>query len=123
MVFGDVNAPPIHAADAVRTEILEWLPKLAAKRGLDLGIRLALFQLLPVTWIPENQYTSREAEARRRMRQRDEQDWPTVALALVLSESRSVSIWTNDKDFSVAGVNTVTTGELLDELRRRSRSL
>lgn len=122
-VFGYVNAPPIHAADAVRNEILEWLPKLAAKRELDLGIRLALCQLLPLKWIPESQYTSREAEARRRMRQRDEQDWPTVALALVLSESRSVSIWTNDKDFSAAGIDTVTTGELLDELRRRSRSL
>jgi len=102
MVFGDVHAPPIHAADAVRNEILEWLPKLAAKRGLDLGPRLALFQLLPVTWVPEG-------------------DWPTVALALVLSESRSVSVWTNDKDFSAAGVDTVTTGALLDEVRRTSR--
>ena len=123
MVFGDVHAPPVHAADAVRHAILEWLPKLAAKRGLDLGLRLALFQLLPMTWVQEKQYMSREAEARRRMRQRDEQDWPTVALALVLSESRSVSIWTNDKDFSAAGIETVTTGELLDELRRRSRNL
>jgi predicted nucleic acid-binding protein len=122
MVFGDVHAPPIRAADAVRNEILEWLPKLAAKRGLDLGLRLALFQLLPVTWVHESQYTSREA-ARRRMRARDEDDWPTVALALVLSESRSVSIWTNDKDFSAAGVDTVTTGALLDELRRTSRRL
>jgi len=123
MVFGDVHAPPIHAADAVRNEILEWLPKLATKRGLDLGLRLALFQLLPVTWVHERRYTSREAEARRRMRERDEEDWPTVALALVLSESRSVSIWTNDKDFGAAGVDTVTTGALLDELRRTSRRL
>ncbi len=120
LAFQDVGTPPVHAADAVRQEVLEWLPKLAAKRRLDLGLRLALFQLLPIRWADETDYRSREAEARRRMRHRDEADWPTVALALVLSESRTVSIWTNDKDFSVAGIETVTTGELLDQLHRRS---
>ena len=120
LVFGDVHAPPIHAADAVRQEVLEWLPKLAAKRGLDLGLLLALFQLLPITWADETEYLRRESEARRRMRQRDEDDWPTVALALALSESRTVSIWTNDKDFSVARIETIPTGELLDQLRQGS---
>lgn len=120
LVFGDVHAPPIHAADAVRRELLEWLPKLAAKRGLDLGLLLALFQLLPITWADKTEYLRQESEARRRMRQRDEDDWPTVALALALSESRTVSIWTNDKDFSVARIETITTGELLDQLRQRS---
>ncbi len=120
LAFGDVSAPPIHAADAVRQEVLDWLPRLAAKRRLDLGLRLALFQLLPIRWADETEYRSREAEARRRMRQRDESDWPTAALALALSESRTVSIWTNDKDFSVAGIQTITTGEPLDRLRRNS---
>lgn len=120
LAFGDVSAPPVHAADAVRQEVLAWLPRLAAKRRLDLGLRLALFQVLPIRWANETEYRSREAEARRRMHQRDESDWPTVALALALSESRTVSIWTNDKDFSVAGIQAITTGELLDHLRRRS---
>ena len=53
---------------------------------------------------------------------RDEDDWPTVALALALAASRTVGIWTNDKDFSIAGIDTVTTGELLDALRRTSRA-
>ena len=120
LAFGDAGTPPVHAADAVRREVLEWLPKLAAKRGLDLGLLLALFQLLPITWTDEAHYRPREKEARRRMRKRDEDDWPSVALALALAESQSVSIWTNDKDLSVAGVDTLTTGELLDALRRRS---
>ncbi len=119
LVFGDDGTPPVYAADAVRQEILEWLPRLAAKRRLDLALLLALFQLLPITWADETEYQPHEIEARRRVSQRDEDDWPTVALALVLSESRTVSIWTNDKDFSVARIGTVTTGELLDELRRR----
>ena len=120
VAFGSLSLPPVHAADAVRQEVLEWLPKLAAKRGLDLGLRLALFQLLPIRWADETEYELREAEARRRMRQRDEEDWPSVALALALSESRTVAIWTNDKDFGVAGIETITTGKLLDRLRRRS---
>jgi predicted nucleic acid-binding protein len=120
LAFGDAGTPPVHAAHAVREEVLEWLPKLATKRGLDLGVLLALFQLLPITWAPETQYRPREKEARGRMRERDEDDWPTVALALALAESRTVSIWTNDKDFGVSGVDTITTGELLDVLRRRS---
>ena len=118
--FGDLSLPPVHAADAVRQEVLKWLPKLAAKRGLDLGLRLALFQLLPIRWADALEYETQEAEARRRMRGRDEEDWPTVALALALAEARTVAIWTNDKDFGVGSVETITTGELLDKLRRRS---
>jgi len=121
LAFGDSGLQPVYAADAVRQEILAWLPRLADKRGLDLGLLLALFQLLPITWADKSRYSPREKEARRRMRERDEDDWPTVALALALAESRSVGIWTNDKDFSHAGVDTVTTGELLDVLRRTSR--
>ena len=121
LVFSDAGAPPVYAADAVRQEVLEWLPKLATRRGLDLGLLLALFQLLPITWAVEAQYHPHEKEARRRMRERDEDDWPTVALALASAGSRTVGIWTNDKDFGVAGVDTITTGQLLDELRRRSR--
>ena len=120
LAFGDVNSPPIHGTDVVRQEVLAWLPKLAAKRGLDLGLRLALFQLLPIRWADETEDRRQESEARRRMRGRDEDDWPTVALAFALLESRAVTIWTNDKDFSVAGVDTITTGELLDELGQRS---
>ena len=120
LVFGDSDTPPVYAAHAVRQEVLEWLPKLATKRSLDLGLLLALFQLLPVLWADETEYRRHEREARRRMRQRDEEDWPTVALALTLLESRSVSIWTNDKDLSVSGIETITTGEILDTLRRRT---
>lgn len=120
LVFSDAGAPPVYAADAVRREALGWLPKLATKRGLDFGLLLALFQLLPITWADQAQYQPHEKEARRRMRERDEDDWPTVALALASPGSRIVSVWTNDKDFGVAGVDTITTGELLDELRRRS---
>ena len=116
-MFRHADAPSVFAADLVRLEIVEWLPKLASKRRLDLGLLLAALELLPITWADVAVYERFEGEARRRMRQRDEADWPTVALALALGESRMTSIWSNDKDFSVSGLDAITTGDLLDALK------
>ena len=113
----------VYGATAVRREILEWLPKVAEKRRLDLGLRLGLLQLLPIKWIEANDYLRHESEARARMRSRDVEDWPNVALALALAESRQVAIWTNDKDRAVSGLETITTAHLLVRLDcRRSRN-
>lgn len=113
--------PLVYGASAVREEILEWLPKVAERRRLDLGLRLGLLQLLPIKWIEASAYDRHEAEARERMRSRDADDWPSVALALAVGESRAVAIWTNDKDFQVSGVETLTTAQLLAALDRRPR--
>ncbi len=119
--FGDPSLPLVYGATAVRREILEWLPKVAEKRRLDLGLRLGLLQLLPIKWIEANDYLRHESEARARMRSRDVEDWPNVALALALAESRQVAIWTNDKDFEVSGIETITTAQFLARLDRRMR--
>lgn len=120
-VFGLSDGPPIFGASAVRLEILEWLPKLAEKRGLDLGLRLALLQLLPITWVESRDYATLESEARERMRSRDVEDWPTLAVAMILGDSRDVAIWTNDKDFEASQVRRVTTAQLLAAIERRPR--
>ena len=119
--FGDPSLPLVYGAAAVRQEILEWLPKLAEKRRLDLGLRLGLLQLLPIKWIDARDYTRFEADARKRMRARDADDWPSVALALALAGSRDVTIWTNDRDFEASGLATITTAQLLARLDRGSR--
>lgn len=56
---------------------------------------------------------------RGRIAARDPDDWPTLALALKLG----VPIWSQDKDFSAAGVGVVTIGELLDSLRAGGHDL
>jgi predicted nucleic acid-binding protein len=117
-VFAHPAAPPIVAADQVRDEVVEWLPKLAKKRKLDLRLLLAVFQSLPVQWIGGRSYSSFEHEARRRMAERDEEDWPTVALALSVAERRDVAVWSQDKDLSVSSLALLTTGDLLDLLAR-----
>src|SRR5947208_1604138 len=66
-------------------------------------------------------YLRHESEARERMRSRDVEDWPSVALAFALAESRDVAIWTNDKDFGISGIETITTAQLLARLDRRAR--
>jgi predicted nucleic acid-binding protein len=78
--------------------------------------------LLPIEWVEQHGYRRHEKEAQQRMRRRDEEDWPTVALALSLGESREAAIWTNDKDFAVAGLPRITTAQLLSALQRGTRN-
>ena len=119
--FGDPSLPLVYGAAAVRQEILEWLPKLAEKRRLDLGLRLGLLQLLPIKWIEASEYVRHRSAAQERMRRRDVDDWPSVALARALAESRGVAIWTNDRFFEASGLETITTAQLLARLDRRTR--
>jgi predicted nucleic acid-binding protein len=115
------DIPPVFAAQAIGDEVLEHLPAICRKRRLDLGLLLPTFASLPVRWMGTPQYERHEREARERMAGRDEDDSPTVALALALTGSRPVAIWTQDKDFEISGLDTVTTGALLDCLEGRSQ--
>jgi predicted nucleic acid-binding protein len=102
---------------AVGDEVLEHLPGIARKRRLDLGVLLPVLASLPVEWLEVDDYVTNEAEARRRMHGRDEDDWPVVAAALKLMQGEtSVAIWTQDRDFEVSGIPTLTTGELMTQL-------
>ncbi len=107
------------AADAVAVEIARHLPRLAEKRKLDLALMFAAFQLMPVEWKPAAEYEDQRLEAEGRLSGRDPDDWPTLALALTLG----VPIWSQDKDFSDAGVEVVTTGDLLDAMRAAGEDL
>ncbi len=93
-----------------------WLPKLAAKKRLDLTLLITAFHLLPIAWQESEVFASFEGEARRRIGRRDQDDWPTVALALALN----APVWTQDKDFTGSGLVIYTTGKLLDALRRQA---
>lgn len=94
-------------------EVAEHLPVLAARRELDAGLLLAALTVMPVDWQPPAVYETERKEAERRMAGRDPEDWPTVALAL----TRSLPIWSQDKDLEVAGLTLYTTGQLLDAIR------
>lgn len=114
-------APKTFAPASVGDEILEHLPGIAKKRGLDLGVLLPAVAALPVEWVEVEACVQHEEEARRRIGARDLDDWPVVAAALHLkSRKLDFAIWTQDKDFSVSGMSTVTTGQILDQLEGRA---
>jgi predicted nucleic acid-binding protein len=64
-------------------------------------------------------YEDHREEAESRIAARDPDDRPTLALALKLG----VPIWSQDKDFTAAGVEVGTTGDLLDSLRAEGHHL
>jgi predicted nucleic acid-binding protein len=68
---------------------------------------------MPIEWKPAADYNHLGDEAERRIAARDPDDWPTVALALTLH----LPVWSQDKDLTSAGLDVLTTGELLDALR------
>lgn len=92
---------------------------LAERRGLEASLLLAALSVMPVEWQAPEVYEPARAEAERRMAGRDLDDWPTVALAL----TRSLPIWSQDKDMAAAGVRVCTTGEFLDAIREAGGEL
>jgi predicted nucleic acid-binding protein len=113
LVIATRHGPRCVATEDVALEIVEHVPRLAAKRHLDPALLFAALQVMPIEWKPQAAYQERRAEAGRRIARRDPDDWPTVALALALG----LPVWSQDKDLSDAGLTVFTTGELLDGLR------
>jgi len=111
-VIASSRGPRCLATEAVAIEIARHIPALAAKRGLDASLMFAALGVMPVEWKPASAYDHYRAEAEARIAARDPNDWPTVALAVQLS----LPVWSQDRDFEDAGVEVLTTGELLDAL-------
>jgi predicted nucleic acid-binding protein len=98
-------------------EVEEHLPFMAEKAGLDAEALLENLAALEVIAYGPKKYRSHLREAKRRMESRDPDDVPLLALALALR----LPIWTHDRDFEVAGVETYTTARLLTKLGIRGR--
>jgi predicted nucleic acid-binding protein len=112
-VIASPHGPRCLAADAVVIEIARHIPRLAKQRRLDPVLLFAALQVMPVQWTPAADYDGRREEAERRIAARDPDDWPTVALALTVN----LPVWSQDKDLTTAGLQIITTGDLLDALR------
>lgn len=113
LVLTSPLGPRCIGAAAVADEVLEHLPGIAERRGLDPTLVTAALAVIPIEWQPASSYHHRRTDAERLITDRDPDDWPTVALAL----ATSLPIWSQDKDLAVTGLETHTTGQLLDEIR------
>ena len=90
-------------------ETLEYLPVLAARKGLRLERMEMALHAVPIQILPAEQFAARREEAEQRMAQRDPEDVDLLALAMHLG----LMIWTNDRDFEVSGLPVVSTAQLL----------
>lgn len=97
---------------ATLTEVREYLPNMAESYGMAREILEAQLRLLAVTEHTTADYKSFMPRATRLIGRRDPDDVELLALALALD----IPIWTNDRDFSVAGVECYTTAEFLKAL-------
>jgi len=102
----------IFAAEATLAEVQEYAAQLAAKKRLALDVVLMAVASLPVTVVQREAYEKNIDEARRRIGRRDPDDVDVLALAL----TRGVAVWSNDNDFEDAGIEWLTTAELLNRL-------
>ena len=95
-------------------ETIEYLPILAARKGLRLERMERALQAVPIKIIPAEQFAARREEAERRMAQRDPEDVDLLALAMHLA----LTIWTNDRDFEVSGLPVVSTAQSLAQFEQ-----
>jgi predicted nucleic acid-binding protein len=85
------------------------IPKMAEKLGVSLDFLAYALDLLPLTICSPKIYRHSLKPARIQIAHRDQGDVEILALTLALKRP----LWTNDKDFGVTGVQTLTTAELL----------
>lgn len=90
-------------------EVLEYIPVVADKYGLEASILESQLKLLPLKKFPKEFYRREWDEAYRKIGKRDPDDAHLLALSLKLS----VPVWSNDNDYKGCGIQIFTTAEIL----------
>lgn len=112
LILASPKVDEVLTTEPTLAEVQEYAAVLAERKRLSADLLLLAVASLPVTVVPQKDYASRLAEARRRIGRRDPDDVPLLALALKLD----IPVWSNDKDFADVGVDCYTTEDLLREL-------
>lgn len=95
---------------SVMAEVAEHAPLIASRRGLALADVETAFRALPVIAVADAAFADFLPEANRRIGDRDPDDIELLALAL----SMQIPLWSNDKDFSVTGIELWTTAAIME---------
>jgi predicted nucleic acid-binding protein len=93
-------------------EVREYVPEMARRYGLSPAILEAQLGLLSIRAFGAEIYAGMHKEALKRIGNTDPDDVDPLALAMALR----VPVWSNDNDFSGAGVKWYATARLLNEL-------
>jgi predicted nucleic acid-binding protein len=102
----------IYTAQSVIEELEEYIPRIAALKGLDEALLRMTLAHIPLTVVEPDDYEAKREEAFRRIGHRDPDDVDLLALAL----ARDLPVWSNDDDFEDTGVEWYTTAEILRRL-------
>lgn len=111
-IFWHPEAPKFATTEFTVTEVRRYLPALASKLNLSGELLDLSLRLLPLRTYDRGHYHDYLAEARQRIGERDPKDVDLLALALFLN----APVWSNDRDFEVAGVPVYSTAALLAAL-------
>lgn len=99
----------VHVASFNAHEVSEYLPRMAAKYGLPLGLVELQWKLLPITVHPTDDYEREFDGALQDLADRDPED----AHALALARSLGLPLWSNDRHLTNLGTDVYTTAGLL----------
>jgi len=112
LVFRHSGVQEILTTAHTFSEVEEYAPILAEKRGLPADVVILAVAALPITIVERARYAKKLPEALRRIGSRDPEDAELLALALQFR----IPVWSNDKDFRSAHVDHFNTGDLLRHL-------
>ena len=112
LVLNHPKVQEILTTEHTFSEVEEYAPILAAKRGIPVDVLILAVAALPVTIVETTCYERKLPDARRQIGDRDPDDAELLALALQLK----IPVWSNDKDFTSAKVERFTTEDLLRHL-------
>ncbi len=109
-VFIEVKGVKFITTARVVSEIREYIPVLAKKKGLNRDVMEAAFSLLGLEVAKKEAYSEQIPLALDLIGRRDPEDVELVALALAMK----CPVWTNDDDLvELEQVKTFTTAEIL----------
>lgn len=112
LVFRHSKVQEILTTSLTFSEVEEYAPVLAERRGLPADVIILAVAALPIAIVERARYAKKVPEALRRIGRRDPEDAELLALALQFR----IPVWSNDKDFKNAGVDLFTTESLLRHL-------
>ena len=108
-IFFETAIQEFAVPEATITEIRAFLPRLALKVGVETTALENALGLLPLRPYAARTYRQNVAEAKQRISKRDPDDVDVLALSLHLG----LPLWSNDRGFDEAGIEYLTTAQLL----------
>ncbi|GAB6273561.1 MAG: PIN domain-containing protein [Peptococcaceae bacterium] len=109
-VFAEAKDVKFVTTASVISEIKEYIPVLAKKKGLSKDVMEAAFSLLKLEVVSSETYSEQIPAAMILIGKRDPEDVEIVALALALK----CTVWSNDNDLvELEQIKTYTTAEML----------